>query len=180
MIKRFAVLFVALFTLAGCTDMKIEDFSSGTPAFDPFDYFAGETRAWGVFEDRFGTVRRQFEVDITGTVENGTLTLDESFRYADGETDRRVWRIRRNGNGGFIGTADDVIGEATGEAAGNALHWEYDMDLAVGDDTWRVRFDDWMFLQEDGVLINRARVTKWGVEIGEVSLFFKSVQGAGE
>ena len=46
------------------------------------------------------------------------------------------------------------------------------MDLKVGDGTWRVRFDDWMFLQPNGVLVNRAHVSKWGVEIGEISLFF--------
>ena len=46
------------------------------------------------------------------------------------------------------------------------------MDLKVGDSTLRVHFDDWMFLQPDNVLINRARVSKWGVELGRVTLFF--------
>jgi hypothetical protein len=29
-----------------------------------------------------------------------------------------------------------------------------------------------MFLQPDGVLINRARVSKWGITIGEATIFF--------
>ena len=66
-----------------------------------------------------------------------------------------------------------MIGTAVGEAYGNALNWRYDMDLKVGEGTLRVHFNDWMFLQESGVLVNRARVSKFGIEIGEVTLFFQ-------
>ena len=38
-------------------------------------------------------------------------------------------------------------------------------------------FNDWMFLQADGVLINRADVSRWGLNIGTVTLFFRK-QGA--
>ena len=64
------------------------------------------------------------------------------------------------------------MGQAQGQAAGNALNWRYDMDLKVGEGTWRVNFDDWMFLQPDGVLMNRAKVKKFGLAIGSVTLFF--------
>ena len=170
--KTLAAVLLLSFGLSGCTGMKVQDFADKTPALDLFDYFAGETRAWGLFEDRFGTVRRQFTVDITGTVQGDELTLDEHFVYDDGETDRRVWRIRALGDNTYEGRADDVVGTAQGVAAGNALNWRYDLDLAVGDTTYRVHFNDWMFLQEGGVMINRARVTKWGLNIGEVTLFF--------
>ncbi|MDP2699462.1 DUF3833 domain-containing protein [Thalassospira sp.] len=152
--------------------MKPQDFAQKHPKLDVFDYFAGETRAWGIFEDRFGTLRRQFTVDITGTIEDGVLTLEEDFVYDDGEEERRVWKIRKTGDHWYEGEAGDVVGIARGEQYGNALNWTYDMDLKVGDGTWRVSFDDWMFLQADGVMVNRARVRKWGVEIGEVTLFF--------
>ncbi|MDA1060155.1 MAG: DUF3833 family protein, partial [Proteobacteria bacterium] len=84
----------------------------------------------------------------------------------------RVWTITKTGPDRYEGRADDVIGAATGEASGNALNWQYDMDLKVGDGTMRVHFNDWMFLQPSGVLINRARVTKFGIEIGQVTLAF--------
>ena len=61
---------------------------------------------------------------------------------------------------------------ATGEVYGNALNWLYEMDLRVADGTWRVRFDDWMFLQPSGLLLNRAKVSKFGLEIGTVTLAF--------
>ena len=118
-------------------------------------------------------MRRQFKVTIDGTWDGKTLTLDERFKYDDGETDQRIWRITKLGKGKYEGTAADVIGIATGEASGNALNWRYDMDLKGGDGSLKVTFNDWMFLQSDGVLINRARVSKLGVEIGSVTLFFK-------
>ena len=168
--KTWLIMLVALVT-GGCTTMKPEDFAGNTPSLDLFHYFDGTTRAWGLFEDRFGKVRRQFRVEIQGRMENGKLVLVEDFVYDDGETDRRTWRIRKDGDR-YLGTADDVVGEATGIVSGNALNWRYDMDLKVGDGSWRVSFDDWMFLQPGDVLINRAKVSKFGLEIGSVSLFF--------
>lgn len=165
-------------TLAGCGTMNPEDFSGVKPRLDLFEYFHGPTTAWGIFEDRFGKVRRQFRVDIRGTVEDDELVLVEDFLYDDGEVDQRIWRIRRTGETSYSGRAADVVGEAQGESSGNAVNWRYTMDLKVGDGTLRVKFDDWMFLQEGGVLINRARVSKFGLEIGTVSLFFTKPEEA--
>lgn len=137
------------------------------------DYFAGKTTAYGIFEDRFGKVRRSFKVDITGTVADGVLTLDERFIYDDGERDTRVWTINILGNGKYRGTAGDVPGEAEGRVEGNAFNWKYKVDLKVGDSVWNVGFDDWMYLLEDGVLINRAYVTRFGIRIGEVTIAFQ-------
>mgnify|MGYP003132468264 FL=1 len=158
--------------------MKASDFDGTEPRFRIEEYFLGETKAWGIFEDRFGNLRRQFVVDITGTMEGDEIVLDERFQYADGETDQRIWRIRKLNEHTYEGKADDIIGVATGESYGNALNWSYDMDLAIGDSSLRVHFNDWMFLQPDGVVLNRAKVSKWGIAIGEVTLSFSKVDAA--
>ncbi len=165
---------LAAFVLAACGGAQIADFEDREPELELETFFAGETEAWGVFHDRFGTLRREFRVEIDGSwdAETQTLVLDEDFYYADGETDRRVWTIQKRPGGRYEGTADDVIGVAEGEVAGNALHWTYQMDMKVGDSIWRVTFDDWMFLQPGGVLINRADVSRWGFRIGTVTIFF--------
>lgn len=177
--RSYGLLFATIFLITGCSTMKPQDFANSEPRLVVEDYFAGRTRAWGLFEDRFGNLRRQFVVDIDGRWDGLELVLDEHFTYADGERDRRVWRIVKKDEHTYEGRADDVVGTAAGVAYGNALNWQYDMDLKVGDKTWRVRFDDWMFLQADGVLINRARVSKFGLEIGEVTLFFRKLTDAG-
>lgn len=153
--------------------MDISAFAGRTPELRIEEYFTGRTRAWGVFEDRFGTLRRSFTVDMTGIRDGAGLILEEVFLYDDGERQKRIWTITRTADGGYEGSADDVVGIATGRAAGNAIHWRYAMDLKVGRGTWRVSFDDWMILQPDGVLINRTHMRRWGVWIGTLSLFFR-------
>jgi hypothetical protein len=159
--------------LPGCADMTPTDFADAQPRLTFEDYFAGHTKAWGLFEDRFGRVKRQFTVDIDGSWNGGILTLDEHFLYDDGETEERIWSIRKLGPDRYEGTAADVVGVAQGRSAGNALNWKYTLDLKVGDGRLKLRFDDWMFLQPGGVMINRAHVSKWGVEVGSVTLCFE-------
>ncbi|MEO0714990.1 MAG: DUF3833 domain-containing protein [Pseudomonadota bacterium] len=168
-----ATLAAATATTAGCASTTVEDYAEAPRKLVLEDYFLGETTAYGVFEDRFGKVRRSFKVDITGTVEDGVLTLDERFQYDDGERDTRVWTIEILGNGNYRGTAGDVPGYATGETAGNAFNWKYKVDLKVNGSTWNVGFDDWMYLLPDDVLINRAYVTRYGIRIGEVTIAFQ-------
>jgi len=169
---RMALAF-CLLLLGGCGGNSLKDFeTSNQPTLDLYDYFQGRSLAYGVFVDRFGTLRRQFKVVVDGRIDADVLILDEDFYYADGERDRRVWRIRRTGPGRYEGRSDKVVGVADGRAAGNALNWKYKFDLPVGEDTWRVGFDDWLFLQEDGVLINRAVVRRWGFVIGTVTITF--------
>ena len=157
----------------GCSNMKIEDFEGKQPKFVLEQYFNGKTRAWGIVKDRFGNIRRQFTVDMTGTWDGKVLILDESFRYDDGETDQRVWRVRKISDHDYVGEAEDVIGKAIGKAYGSALNWSYTLALKIGGRTWNVKFDDWMFLQPDGVLFNSAKMSKFGITIGEITLFFK-------
>lgn len=158
--------------------MRARDYQDTGPPLDLFAYFAGQTRAWGIFQDRSGNLKRQFTVDIVGEVDGDRLTLTEDFVYADGETQQRVWQIRRLDPHRFEGRADDVVGVASGERYGSVLNWRYTLRLPWRDSSVDVQFDDWMFMQPDGVLINRARVSKFGFTVGEVTLFFTR-QGAG-
>jgi hypothetical protein len=171
-ILAITLLLPFLLTLTACSSMKIEDYADTKPQFDLYNYFAGQTRGWGMFQDRSGKVKRQFVVDITGTINaNNELVLDEDFTWNDGEKSRRVWTIRKEG-GQYIGTASDVVGEAIGKSAGNALNWQYDLNLPVGDKTYQVHFNDWMYLQDDTVLLNRATMSKFGFKLGEVFISF--------
>lgn len=172
MIGRLIGIAAMALAVAGCGGMQVEDFKGAQPELRIERYFAGNTKAWGIFEDRFGKLRRQFTVEIAGTFDGKTLTLDERFLYSDGETERRVWTITPGEGGTYRGLADGVVGVATGKAAGNALNWRYDFDLKVEDGTWRVAFDDWLYLQPGDVIVNRAAISRFGVEIGTVTLFF--------
>ena len=168
------LLTLLLFIVSGCSSMKIEDYASFTPRFDLFQYFQGNTRGWGVFQDRGGALKRQFVVDINGVIDNnGELVMTENFVWNDGEKSQRIWRIRKTDEHHYTGRADDVVGEAKGVTYGNALNWAYDLKLPVDGKVWQVSFDDWMYMQPDGVMLNRAKMSKFGITLGEVTISFQ-------
>lgn len=168
-----SLLVLVLFLMSGCSNMSVEQYRDSTPQLVLEDYFLGETRAWGIFQNRSGDVERQFTVDILGKMVDGNLVLEEDFIYADGTLDRRVWTIKKIDEQHYEGRASDVIGHAIGHVSGNALNWSYTLDLPYKDGTIEVQFDDWMFLQPDGVLLNKAKMTKFGFYLGEVTLVFQ-------
>ena len=141
-------------------------------------FFEGNSSAEGLFEDRFGTIRKRFNVAIRGSFDENTLTLDESFQYDDGSEENRQWQIVILEDGTYEGRASDVVGKAVGEIADNTLHWRYSMMLPIGKMLVRVRFDDKMWLMSSGELLNRARVYKFGILIGSVTIVFKKDSGS--
>ena len=175
----FTVL-VALGLLAGlsaCARKDVATLADRQPPLDLAAFFAGDSVAYGIFEDRFGNLRRQFRVNMTGTVEGDTLTLVEDFLYDDGERADRTWVIRRtgveaDGSVAYEGSAADVSGKANGRIAGNALNWEYDVVLEMSGREVAVHSDDWIYRQDEDVAINRAFISKFGVEIGSVTIVF--------
>lgn len=172
--KSLSIL-LGFLILAGCTGVDVKDYKGTQPKFAVEEYFAGNTVATGVFQDRFGKVRRTFEVTIDGTwdEDSKTLTLDEDFVYNDGETEKRIWKITKLNDHDYEGTAGGVVGKATGSAYGNAFNWEYTFDLPYNDDTLRVHFNDWMYLVDEETVFNKAVITKFGFRLGDVYIFFK-------
>lgn len=169
---RLTVLALLLFT-TGCGAADISRYRDMAPQLDVIEYFSGTTRGWGIVQDRGGTVTRQFVVDICGWVNtDGNLVLEEDFSWNDGKRSRRVWTITRNEDQSLHGVAEDVVGQAIGAEAGNALNWRYRLALDIDGTTWVVSFDDWMFLQPNGVLLNKARMSKFGIRVGEVTIAF--------
>ena len=163
--------------ISACARRDVAVLSDRQPGLNLAKFFAGDSVAYGIFEDRFGNLRRQFRVNMTGTVEGDTLTLVEDFLYDDGERADRTWVIRRTGTDdrgivSYEGTAADVTGTARGRVAGNALNWEYDVVLNMSGSEVKVHFDDWIYRQDEDVAINRAFISKFGIEIGSVTIVF--------
>ena len=154
--------------------MDIQDYQNTTPELRIENYFQGNTQAWGIFQDRFGKIRRKFSVDITGEWDENqqTLKLVEDFDYDDGEKEQRVWTINKTGANTYTGAADGVIGQAQGKSSGNAFNFKYTFNLPVEGKIWRVTFDDWMYLQDENVLFNKATIRRWGIRLGDVYIFF--------
>ena len=154
-------------------NMKPEDFKDTEPEIKIEKYFEGQVKAWGILQDRKGRVTRQFEANMIGKFENNILTLEEDFFWKDGETQRRVWKIKKIDEHNYIGTAPDVVGEAKGASYGSAFKFEYNLMIPFKGKNIKIRFDDWIFKQDEKVAINRATLTKFGFKVGELTVFFE-------
>ena len=165
-----------LLLIAGCSQTDMKEFQNKTPKLDLFSFFEGDTIAYGIFEDRFGNLKRQFRVNINGKVKNQILTLDEDFLYDDGEQAKRIWKIEKKidnaQNITYEGQAEDVEGKAFGSISGNTLNWSYDIYLNIKGSNIKVHFNDWIYKQSEDLAINRAYVSKFGINIGSVTLVF--------
>lgn len=172
--RNHLIMLAAATTLAGCVGKpSLDDTALSDREFNLEAFFDGQTRAKGQFQDVFGTVRRRFDVEINGSWDGETLRLVEDFVYEDGNTEQRIWTLRKTGAQTWEGTAPGVIGVASGEERGDTFNWRYTIDLPVPDGTLRVTFDDWMWDLGDGRVLNRAYMKRFGVDIGEVIITFE-------
>lgn len=170
--KGILTMTSAIGLLTGCSSVQVQDYKDEKPKLVLEEYLNGPLEAHGFFQDRSGAIVKRFKVIMNATWKGAVGTLEEDFKYSDGTTSRRVWTLKKEGDGKFTGTASDVIGEAKGESAGNAFRWKYTLDLPVGKTNYHVQFDDWMYLMEDDVMLNKSKMYKFGIELGEVTLVF--------
>lgn len=158
--------------LQGCASVEPSTYAAEKPVLDLKTYFNGTIDAWGMFQDRSGKVVKRFTVLMKCSWQGNQGVLDEDFSYSDGTKEKRIWRLTETAPGSYIGKADDVVGQAIGQAAGNALNWRYVLALPVDGKVYNVDFDDWMYLIDEKVMINRAVMSKFGFKLGEVLLSF--------
>ena len=170
--RALFTLLASTAVLTGCASPQVTDYAQERPLLELDRYFNGRVLAHGVFQKRGGEVARRFTVVMDCHWEGNQGVLDEAFTYSDGSTERRIWRLTKHADGRYTGRADDVVGEAQGQTSGNAFRWNYTLRLPVDGKEYEVQFDDWMFLVDDRVLLNRATMSKFGVTLGEVLLSF--------
>jgi hypothetical protein len=171
-LRSVLALCVSAALLGGCSTPQVQDYAKETPVLELREYFNGTLDAHGIFTDRSGKVVKRFTVVMECTWKGDQGVLDEAFTYSDGTTQRRIWRLTRHANGRYTGQADDVVGMAEGQQSGNAFNWAYTLALPVDGRVIEVQFDDWMYLMDDKVMLNKAAMRKWGVGLGEVTLSF--------
>jgi hypothetical protein len=163
-------------SLFACSSPTVTQYANEKPTLDLSEYFNGTLDAYGIFTDRSGAVQKRFTVLLVAQwkmIDGKKIgTLDESFEYSDGTKQKRIWTLTETSPGKFIGRADDVVGDALGESAGNALNWAYTLALPVDGTIYHVQFNDWMYLITPKIMINKAKMSKFGIDLGEVTLSF--------
>ena len=169
---RLLSLFILFLLLNNCSEMKPEDYKNTKPIIKIEEYFQGSVKAWGMLQGRSGEVKRQFVADMKGEFDGQNLILDETFIWNNGEKQERRWIIKKVGDNIYEGTAPDVVGVAKGISFGSAFKFEYKLLIPYKDKKIKVRFDDWIFKQDEKTAINKATLTKFGFKVGELTVFF--------
>ena len=168
-------LIICAFLITSCSNnsaMKPEDFKNKEPRLIIEEYLSGNVKAWGVLQNRSGKVTRQFNADLNGTWDGKQLILKEKFNWDDGEVQDREWTINKIDEHNYEGTAGDVVGKAKGYSYGPAFKFEYVWLVPVKGRELKIKFDDWIFKQDDRVAINRATMTKFGFKVAELTVVF--------
>ncbi|PLY01950.1 MAG: DUF3833 domain-containing protein [Desulfuromonas sp.] len=172
MIRAIILIPIVLFimVLTACSTIQVSDYSDRSPEMVPELFFDGNLTAHGIVKNRSGKVIRTFTADIKAYWEGDVGTLEEDFIFDDGEEQRRVWKLVRQQDGGYIGTAGDVIGPGEAEIAGNSMFLDYILAVPYKNDTINLSIDDRMYLVEPDILINESEMSKFGFRVGEIVL----------
>lgn len=152
--------------LAACS--TVPDISPGAGPVVLERDFVGRLYAAGDFRNNLTGATRAFKVVLNGRWDGRTLTLREDFAYADGEKDTKTWTFERTAPGTYIGRREDVVGTAAVTTDRGTVRLSY--DVVIGGT--QVHFEDVIERRGDGVIVNRAIVSKFGVPVGKVDLAF--------
>lgn len=172
MLRTLCMSVFGLFLL-GCSSTQIDDYQNSTPEFKLEDYFDGKVLAWGIFQDFSGKVIRHFTVEINASWQGNVGTLDEDFVFDDGEKQKRIWIIKKIGEGAYQGTAGDVKGTANIYQAGQAVNLEYELEVMIDGEPMVFTIDDWMYRIDKMRVFNKSKMKKFGITVGEITLYFE-------
>jgi hypothetical protein len=153
--------------------MDVNQYQHQLPKLNLQSYLNGRITGYGIVQDRSGKVTKRFNFSGVGSWDGDMGRFDEKITYSDGKVESRVWQFTKLSENRYEATTPDVIGRAIINIAGNAMNWQYSMKIKVDDSSYVINFDDWMFLMDDGKLINRNYFHKFGFSVGELTLFMQ-------
>lgn len=168
------LLLLALAILAGqrlffsFAAQRASDYARTGPAFDLRRHLAGPILSEGVIFGPDGRVASRFVAEMQGDWDGDTGTLSERFRYADGGVQDRKWNLTIGADGRFTATADDIIGTGTGEQSGATARITYRLRLPEAAGGHVLDVTDWLYLMENGTIMNRSEMRKFGVKVAEL------------
>ena len=153
-------------------DGNLNQFGTDSKPFEPVKFFSGSFQAQGMFVDRFGQVQKRFVINIFCETEDKQTTLHEKFTYDDGETESRSWTIIKQDDVSYTAHTNDLVGKGVGYVNGAVLKLKYDFLLTLYGRKVKVHFDDVMVKQTENTILNRAKISKFGLLLGELFITF--------
>jgi hypothetical protein len=144
------------------------DYADEGPVFDIREVLSGPFLSEGVIYDFTGRVNVRFVAKMNGRWDGATGVLTEDFRYSSGRVQHREWTIVMGEDGAFTATAPDIVGVGQGQQMGAAVRLTYRLRLDAEAGGHVLDVVDWMYLVENGVVMNRSEFRKFGIKLGEL------------
>jgi len=154
--------------LSGFATQRPADFAGKGPRFDPRTHLAGPILCEGVVYGPMGRVSSRFVAEMEGVWTGNTGILTEHFRYDGGLVQDRQWTLHLGNDGSIAAEAPDVVGQGVGRAEGPAVEMRYRIRLAPEAGGHVLDVVDWMYLMENGTIMNRSQFRKFGIKVAEL------------
>jgi hypothetical protein len=152
----------------GFRAQRPEHYADTVPAIDIRRHLSGPLTCEGVIYGPTGRVTSRFVAEMRGEWEGARGRLAEHFRYAGGNEQFREWRLSLDAGGAIKAEADDVAGAGRGWQKGAAVLLRYRIRLPDHAGGWTLDVTDWMYLMENGAIINRSQFRKFGIKVAEL------------
>lgn len=163
--------------LTGFAAQRPETYAALGPAFDPRIHLNGPILCEGVIYGPFGRVTSRFVAEFVGTWQGNAGTLREHFHYESGAEQHREWRLTLDENGLLMrAEADDLIGAGRGTIAGPSVQLLYNIRLPADAGGHVLNVTDWMYLTQNGTIMNRSQFRKFGIKVAELVATMRQVQ----
>lgn len=137
------------------------------------DFFTGDIEAVGGFFSIFGKLKNIVKVEFDPKWEGNVCILKEKITLENNKVSHREWRIIKSEDGRYEATAEDIVGKAKAVANEDSINWKYKLKYPVKNKSITFSFDDKMYFMNDDSLLNRAKMKKFGVPLGELILFYR-------
>jgi hypothetical protein len=154
--------------MLGFRAQKPRDYATSLPRLDLRQHLNGPILCEGVIYGLTGRVSSRFVADFDARWDGNVGVMTETFRYDSGTVQNRQWTLTLGNDGAVRATAPDVVGEGHGRAEGSGVLLNYRLRLTPEAGGHVLNVTDWMYLMENGTIMNRSQFTKFGIKVAEL------------
>ena len=138
-------------------------------------FFAGETIAKGTIFSKTVGASRSFNMSTTGTWDGKVLTLVENYQYAAGDSEQRIWKFTKTGDGKYTATSKEIQKKIKVEIKGRVASFKYQKKLSrPGKKPVKVTFTEQWAFRKNGILASTTKLSKL-VRVGREAINFARV-----
>ena len=144
------------------------DYADQGQHFDMREYLNGPILCEGMIYGPTGRVTSRFIADMDVSWTGNVGIMKEKFHYDSGTVQNRQWKLTLGNDGSVKAEADDVIGDGKGMQKGSALELKYRIKLPESAGGHELDAVDWMYLVDNGTIMNRSQFRKYGIKVAEL------------